>query len=142
MRALPPFWAPAPPSSIAGRGIWNTPARARPPTCNVPVKGSANATRSGTAARAPVEPTAGAVDEGPTRRRCSCPQDAWAAKSPTPPYWSSVRPPVHQAGLARATGLPETAFTAALTAPQLVGQSRAGLGEARRTVTHDARVST
>ena len=57
-------------------------------------------------------------------------------------YRSSVRPPVHQAGLARAIGLPETAFTAALAAPQLVGQSRAGLDEARRTVTHDARVST
>jgi len=51
-------------------------------------------------------------------------------------------PPVHQAVLARAIGLPETAFTAALAAPQLVGQSRAGLDEACRTVTHDARVST
>jgi hypothetical protein len=39
-------------------------------------------------------------------------------------------------------GLPETAFTAALTAPQLAGQSRVGLDEARRTVTHDAQVST
>ena len=43
---------------------------------------------------------------------------------------------------ARAIGLPETAFTAALTAPHLAGQSRVGLDEARRTVTHDARVST
>jgi len=33
-------------------------------------------------------------------------------------------------------------FTAALTAPHLAGQSRVGLDEARRTVTHDARVST
>ena len=50
-------------------------------------------------------------------------------------------PPVHQAGLAWATGPPETAFTAALTVLQPVGQSRAGLDEARRTVTDDARVS-
>jgi hypothetical protein len=43
------------------------------------------------------------------------------------------RPGVHDA--ARVIGLPERAFTAALTALQLAGQSRAGLDEARRTVT-------
>jgi hypothetical protein len=63
-------------------------------------------------------------------------------KSPTPPYGPGVRARFAGRAFARAIGLPETAFTAALTAPHLAGQSRTGLDEARRTVTHDARVST
>jgi hypothetical protein len=60
---------------------------------------------------------------------------------PTPPYRPGVWPRVARRAFVGAIGLPETAFTAALSAPQLAGQSRAGLDKARRTVTHDARVS-
>jgi hypothetical protein len=63
-------------------------------------------------------------------------------KSPTPPSRPGVRARFARRAFARAIGLPETAFAAALTASQLAGQPRAGLDEAHRTVTHAARVST
>jgi hypothetical protein len=93
------------------------------------------------AARALVERAAGCVDDGPTRRRGSCPRTL--GRQITYAVIPAGCPgPVRQAGLRPGDRSAETAFTAALTAPQLAGQSRVGLDEARRTVTHDALVST
>jgi hypothetical protein len=100
------------PERIFTGRVWDTPEQVRPAACSVRVGGSAKWRRGAEpagvhdAARALVERAAGCVDDGPARRRGSCPRTlgrqityaAIPARCPGPVRQAGLRPGDRSAG--------------------------------------------